>query len=543
MSDKMTREQAFWILRNLMQRSSNETSSPLTRIELDALAILLDDSNSKSVAENTSALVGTERLYLAEKEDSIALSLDGFSESANSDSLMCLDFGTSFSKAYVVRDDGLVPELIDIELGSSTEGRSRYFMEAEMLIDQGSVYFGIDAIKRVADRDSERLIESPKQLFTLEPDVASLRYRKLGESKDPDQMFSVRDIIVLYLAFLNQRAEASAVEHGVDRNVCRRFSHPAWDTEYGGNNQAEMGEMFAEAIVISRTLDGRFDNLKVELAQRILKEARALDRALLPTALVKGSVREATAAGAGALLDTETGRQKAYIVIDVGAGTTDIAGFLARRHAMTDVLKLWEVTGSAIAIRSAGNKLDLHLTSFVKERLKYDSGGSEEYAIDHFLRVHRRRFKEELFNEGKTSIRFTTEDEVSVDLSEFLEYPPVKKFRETLRGAVAKSIDALGPEFCKDAVLVATGGGAHLPMIQELGSERLQTESCGSVQLAIIEPMSEGLRQTNPEIIPVYSQLAVAIGGALPELPEEKPLDKIPGPNPGKTVLQPMYKN
>ena len=58
--------------------------------------------------------------------------------------LVCIDFGTSFSKAHASYGDDPdeIPELIDIALSPDADGSARYLMPSELLIHRGEIYFG-----------------------------------------------------------------------------------------------------------------------------------------------------------------------------------------------------------------------------------------------------------------------------------------------------------------------------------------------------------------------------------------------------------------
>ena len=92
--------------------------------------------------------------------------------------LVCIDFGTSFSKAYASEgnDPDEAPELIGILLSPDAEGSSRYLLPSELLIHQGGVHFGISARKVFDDiaAEQDQFIDNPKQYMTLSKDVSNL---------------------------------------------------------------------------------------------------------------------------------------------------------------------------------------------------------------------------------------------------------------------------------------------------------------------------------------------------------------------------------
>ena len=79
----------------------------------------------------------------------------------------------------------------------------------------------------------------------------------------------------------------------------------------------------AEAILLARSGIPDFaESIAVADARVLLQQLAVLDPKLLPQQLIAEPVREATAAGAGAILKTPEHKRETYLVIDVGAGTT-----------------------------------------------------------------------------------------------------------------------------------------------------------------------------------------------------------------------------
>src|SRR5262249_6969269 len=163
------------------------------------------------------------------------------------------DFGTSFSKAFACMDTGEpIPEIIDLPVGASASGKDSWITPSEMIIDDGVIYFGGKARKVFDDTEAEpdRLIDSIKQYMTLGADVTNLARIRFKTSKDPEQRFFQRDILLLYLAHLTRLTETALVSKSHSINIRRRFTHPAWSDLNRTRNEEEMKIMMAEAIVL-----------------------------------------------------------------------------------------------------------------------------------------------------------------------------------------------------------------------------------------------------------------------------------------------------
>lgn len=538
-------EHARLLLKNLVDRGATETQPRITPLEIEAIGVLLGlDASRYFARDKVFPNAGDNEPNEAPQHAiQVDLKLDGFDESPAPNLLMCIDFGTSFSKAFAVHDKISGLELIDLPMGQGDSGKERFFAAADILIDKGSIFFGLDASSRIGSNNMDRIIQSPKQLFTMSEDATTLRYETLNIKQDPQQIFSVRDVIVLYLSYLNFLSESELAKSASTLNVSRRFTHPAWKSDFRDANKREMSRMMAEAIVLSRNLsDLLVKGLPTEMAASALRQARSLEDDQLPLQLVAGSVREATAAGAGALLATDVGKRQGYLIVDVGAGTTDIAGFVAVHRNDTGEVKIIEIEEAAIAIRWAGNLLDQYLSNYIIGKSGFSLGSAEAQALENKLRKERRNIKEQLFTENFVMIDLSNDtDYVEVELDDFLATEEVKRFTAKLHATVAQSIDAMGM-FANKLMLVATGGGASLPMVEGLASVPLETEQHGAVKLTLKAVMSEALVDEYPELEEVYPQLAVAIGGALPELPEERSINAAPGDDRGPLVFAPNYR-
>jgi molecular chaperone DnaK len=126
-------------------------------------------------------------------------------------------------------------------------------------------------------------------------------------------------------------------------------------------------------------------------------------------------------------------------------------------------------------------------------------------------------------------------------LKEFQEFAPVKTFSQVIRDMVSRSA-ILAAGDAKRINLVATGGGATLPIINELAKDGGTYEG-KHVNFTLRDTVPTRVRETNPELIEPYPQIAVAVGGALPELPSlyrEVPATPTHAPQPAG--LPPSYK-
>jgi actin-like ATPase involved in cell morphogenesis len=300
--------------------------------------------------------------------------------------------------------------------------------------------------------------------------------------------------------------------------------------------------MMAQAIVLARSLkDKLLINISIAEARAALDQLQKLEVSELPLNLIDKPVREATAAGAGALFDGRPNSRESYLIIDVGAGTTDVAGCICRTSDEWERPRVWEVTNAADAIKSAGNILDDALLKLALNKCGLFAGSAEYQAAAISVRRDKRLYKEQLFDNGSVVIEMPTGVVVTIEVQEFLDYPPVMDFTQRIRALVGKAAIAVAGDY-KQVNLVATGGGANLPMIKRLADEGADFEG-RHVSIVWRDSIPSGVAEQYPDLVAPYSQIAVALGGCLPILPEQRAsiVQGILGAP--KTVLMPSYKS
>lgn len=305
----MNRETASLILTSLRQRAE-QASSPvvLTPVEIRALQVFFGESANQSESD-----VDWNDIHGASDAAPLEILGDPFrwraEEVPSRDLILCLDFGTSFSKASVSKVEHVddIPELIDIAFGQEGDGSTRYLLPSELFVYEASIYFGVAARRQfeIVEADQDQLIDSPKQYMTLGTQVAELHQKPLHPKQEPSQSLSQRDALVLYLSHLNYVAEKSLQDKDLTTNLLRRYAHPAWDDETARANSEEMNRIMAESIALTKLFSDKFEEkLPLSEAIKMLDKARQASDDDLPFDLLCDPVHEATAAGAGALMAT-----------------------------------------------------------------------------------------------------------------------------------------------------------------------------------------------------------------------------------------------
>jgi actin-like ATPase involved in cell morphogenesis len=319
----------------------------------------------------------------------------------------------------------------------------------------------------------------------------------------------------------------------------RRFARPCWSEDRATVANAAFRDMLAKGQVIGDTIhDSWTSGVPVKMARRILDQARALQD--YPMQIVDREVLEATAAAGGALRNA-TG-ESLFLVVDVGAGTCDCGVFFAvagRRIA--------EVSGTTQVLRQAGDRIDEFLLLSLLEAAHVGPNSDEASRIRPSLRLRIRDHKEMLFLNGVVSVTLENDAIAEINLSQFRNRPDMKAFCVAFENMVRQAL-AAPPKGTYQRTqgivdVVLTGGGAALPMILEIFSKPLNLDPHGVLRFRLRNAAPEWLVDY-PDILPNFPQLAVAIGGAQPDLPtQSRSVTDIVPPESGRRFIPSIYKS
>ena len=176
--------------------------------------------------------------------------------------------------------------------------------------------------------------------------------------------------------------------------------------------------------------------------------------------LILEPVLEATAAASSALRRQVSGR-RLYVVVDVGAGTTDFGAFLVVETVDGDV-KISPIKGTNMALKQAGDSLDMLLLSVIEKKESIPHQGPENRMLTWKLKRAMRQNKEILFDSGQLTYELTDDRGSSIRLDEFLDDDGVRKFSRSLQdkfGECLKLIDTSYLSVCDNKVAVVLTGG------------------------------------------------------------------------------------
>ena len=421
-----------------------------------------------------------------------------------------LDFGTAYCKAATCKP-GEPP--VPLAIGEAVrQGRGdRHMIRTALFIARsGRIYFGEAAVDTAAKED--RLpYDDIKDVLT-----SAKRRTDLDEAL-PDNPTAVRitkrDAITLFLAFFTQAALRA--RGGPRTKVRRSIAMPVFGKEKQKWVSKELTNALVQAHALARHFgDSVFDSVDLEEGIRVL--AKRSDRGVVAD---PPTVTEPIAAIAGHLLHyTPDGRGAPglMMVLDVGAGTTDIAMF-AKGEA-DSVVTIRHVDRSKISLPWAGRAID---RAFIDDLVANGNGGDR-------LRADLRRegngqpIKEEMF---ERRIVTRARHGISRSLEDFLKSKAMLRVvTEIQRGFDNVLLDVDRSFFERQAVVRFSGGGYNLPFLAELieaeryiGVDPRQRRTRVRMARATPHPPWKdqlGFLDLYNEVGRKFHRMAVALGGA-----------------------------
>jgi molecular chaperone DnaK len=429
---------------------------------------------------------------------------------------LCIDFGTAYSKAAAAPSQSWThfePGLVRPLMLSGEGAANAFLLESAVFVDEDRILFGPAAVARAnALTDSKRTaLRSFKTLLGVS-DLDRALNTSVPASIDPHRLFSMGDLILLYLAYLNAAIERAVALDPTLANIGkfeRRYAAPAWRTGDSAGLHSVILRLFGQAETLQDGLAQALlslDGIAIEQARTALAEARASTRLAN-----MGLIFEATAAGAytSVGLDVEA---PALIVLDMGAGTTDIA-VLARVGARVE-----ELADARVTLKQAGDYIDRVLADLAVRANPKLKTVAEQGRVWRTAMSAMHNLKESLFVEGRAGFRH--DGRVTQLTMRTLEKD--RDFR-AFKAALERTYGR-GLEVARDyAVLhggqeihaVAVGGGAAAPFIQQIIRSKPRRAGKLRVTPRPATPDWAHAPEFGGNLAPVFPQLAIAIGGAI----------------------------
>ena len=302
--------------------------------------------------------------------------------------VLCLDFGTAKSKVFAATDEE-EPELAPLAVGQADDDLDGAVHEVSscVWIDDGRLFVGSEAVKRGMNYGHElvphRPLDSLKQeISQVDPEEGAVELdRKLPKDVDPTSALTYFDAITIYLAYLTDLATTALESRLGTRYVRRRFTVPSWRPSQRLWAAELIGKSLLRAQLLADTFHDRWrEGIPVEHVAHAVRSAAEYDGELTRLAATgpdhatdwKYGTLEALAA-ASARVWADRGARNLMLVVDVGAGTTDLSLFWVVQQDAR-FRRAWPI-GADAGIRQAGDTLDRLL---VKELLRKEGLGVDE---------------------------------------------------------------------------------------------------------------------------------------------------------------------
>jgi molecular chaperone DnaK (HSP70) len=431
----------------------------------------------------------------------------------------------SIDREDLAKDD---IQALPIAQGPDYAAANEWLLPSVLFITEDKVLFGEEAQRNAirSHGSAREAFSSPKQYLSTHDYAQYDAY--LPKEIDPTGQFTARKLLRLFIAHLLERAGAHAAASGLPWPVPLRLARPAWDRE-----RAKAGERLLQDLVV--TGFGLVDELGAALSAGgglpHKKAHAALKKAEKPAGTNRdtfvlarngsASVLEATAVAANSV--RKRGR-RVVVVADVGGGTSDFGSFMTPIKGQKTIAA---VNGSSQILKEAGDYLDMQLLRLILDRAGYVPSHPAAGGASRQLLAEARSNKEKLFANGGLTVELG-EEIFEIELKDFLGDKKVQDFAQRLRERFHKTL--MSAQACAGAnrsangltppiEIMVTGGGHALPMVQDLlknpGLPGLYTATAPQL-LEDDEPFPfDGVRR----------QLAVAIGGAMRDLPSTRSID------------------
>jgi molecular chaperone DnaK (HSP70) len=428
---------------------------------------------------------------------------------------LCIDFGTAYSKAAAAPWNAWehfeAHTVRPLMLNNSEDRPNPFLLESAVFVDDERVLFGRVALARaeaIGDRKHIAL-RSFKTLLSVSDLDRALNTNAPGVI-DPHRIFQMRDLIVLYLAYLMANIEraVSADPLLASAPLNRRYAAPAWRGGDSAGMHTSIMRLFGEAEELRAALGKKLLSDEGVSLQTITSALPRATEAARPVDM--GLIFEATAAAAYTSAGLE-GSSSHLIVVDMGAGTTDIAG-LARQGGRTV-----ELPEARMTLKQAGDFVDRIIANRVLEGAPWVRGPEQQSELWAVLMRQMGDIKETVFAEGKAVMRHQGRS-LSLAMRDIERDGDFRAFLKDLGAAYDHALAVVRADATArgqaEVHAIAVGGGAGAPFIQELlrrkpGSGRTR------VMPRPATPEWAHAREFQGNLAPVFPQLAIAIGGAL----------------------------
>lgn len=306
---------------------------------------------------------------------------------------ICLDFGTAMSKATLVMDDDRETEdirVLPLGIPGNQEEVSETMLISSVYIDNGGIVrFGKAAIDysmpEGADGSRGRLDNIKRRLSEEGWDE-----QVDGRFNPTELRVSYGDMVLAYLAFLTWTINSCVVDMGYPSNLSRRFAVPCFSGEKGREVYHKLRELVGEAQILADTFGQELRD-GIDLG-KLISAIEQLRRSSREYPFVLNDVVEPLGV-ANSMISWTRPVNSLVLVIDIGAGTSDLGLYRLKVDPESKESIGIEVEGSSRVLTEAGNYLDRLLIALIVKKSGITSEDSRWINVQSALELRIREFQ------------------------------------------------------------------------------------------------------------------------------------------------------
>jgi len=415
--------------------------------------------------------------------------------------VLCLDFGTSSVRA-VIRNKKSTLQVLPIGQVTPIQTIDGASIPSAFCVDDDleTVRFGQHALDAIlSGRKLAFYVTSPK-LWLSEPEL-------LGQSILPNLPISRRDVLTGLMGYaLYAAAETKlwAIPKNPDEADIR-IAHPVWPSNIRDDADLALAQIAWMAVNMASEGDWGISSIDVLCSWTNPADDSETRPALK---LIKDTIEPIAAAVE--LLPNFENERRICMVVDIGAGTTDIGVF---QHLSPDIRAnkgdRLIPAGPATSVFKAGDEIDRILISLLKEK-NNSTFKNNQARIKSEIRFH----KENLFKNGLIEVAG-----INITLKTLENSKETSSMISDIRKGIEKCLnDAFvtitsftsTARLANDLIVVMAGGGAEMQFLRDaLGKPMVVKGTSFTFQISSAEP-SEKINMHGAG----YARLAVGLGGA-----------------------------
>jgi hypothetical protein len=403
---------------------------------------------------------------------------------------ICIDFGTSSIRAAVRNNSDIVTPLEIGEAFKSSLDKASIPSAIFMNPEGNEIFYGEKALSLgLQGQDSSIFEISPKEWL-----ISKSLEEKIQSNYKINKGNLLAGLLNHALIGICKCLNTSLVNL---KKYELRVSHPVWDHKDQDGLVLDLNKLLSDAFLLG-------DNHTDKILAKTLSSK--LNDCVSTQIFSKVDVIEPIAA-ALELFSNDKNSREFCIIIDVGAGTTDMASFLSvtpdRNKTQRKLIRL----SNPISIYKAGDLIDAELIKLIKHKNK-----TTDSVFLKLLSIRRRQIKESLFKSSKIF-----EGNAEISLSELEASPAIQEmcfdikssFSTLINDAAKKIGDLVNARThpIDEIKVIFAGGGGKISFLQK-AIGRTANFSLIEVPINIVEPVN-----FKTKLPASHERLAVSLGG------------------------------